>query len=124
MQDSKWLTTTIAKYPTLDVKLIKEAYSFAENFPETPIPYAESTFSLGLTMAGILLELNTDSELIAAAIAYPKVYYNKIPPELVTEQLNYVIYKLISGVERMEIIHDVTQSPNHHTPSKQVENLA
>lgn len=120
-----WIASAKQHASNLNIELLTKACLFAENITDqTKVPFAESSLSEGLTMATKLLELNCDSETLAAAITYPGIYYNRIAFELVDEKLGQRIHKLVAGAQRMEAIHDISQLAGQaHASTKQVENL-
>jgi GTP pyrophosphokinase len=118
-----WLEQASKQHPGLDLELIKLACDFAQELSEDAIsPYTTSTLDQGLKMASLLLDLNCDTQTLAAAIAYPGVYYAHPNRETVRQKLTPQVSKLIHGVTRMEAIHDMHKESETLNP-QQVDNL-
>lgn len=119
----EWLEQAARQHPTMDLTLIHTACLFA--FPlseQANSPYTTSTLDQGLKMATLLLDLNCDTITLAAAIAYPSIYYTHPNREKVRQSLTPRVSKLIYGATRMEAIHDMHR---HSTKlnSQQIDNL-
>lgn len=118
-----WLDDATKRHPGLDFGLVSKACHFALPLSEqASSPYTTSTLDQGLKMASLLLDLNCDTVTLAAAIAYPSVYYTHPNREKVRQALTPQVSKLIYGATKMEAIHDMhrdTASLNN----QQVDNL-
>lgn len=120
---SQWLESVAKQHPDADLSLLKTACGFAETLGEDAIsPYTTSTLDQGLKMAALLLDLNCDMPTLAAAVAYPAVYYAHPNREHVRQTLTPPVSKLIQGAIRMEAIHDMHRSSDALN-SQQLDNL-
>lgn len=119
----EWLEKIKKNEKIIDINLITQAYQFAEKF-NGKLPFAESALTQGIAMAETLYDLKSDSQTIAAAIIYPSFYYFHPAKETIINQFNPVINKLLLGAERMEAIHQVTDSNIDYSQQKQqMDNL-
>lgn len=119
----QWLADVAQKYPHLDPELLTTTCEFITPLSEQATsPYTTSTLDQGLKMASLLLDLNCDTATIAAAIAYPSIYYSQPNRDLVSQTLTPQVCKLVYGVTRMEAIHDMHRSSDTLN-SQQVDNL-
>jgi GTP pyrophosphokinase len=74
-----------------------------------------------LTMADILLDLMLDEDTICAALLYNSVYYTELSLNVVEEQLNRNVSKLLRGALRMNHISSFTTVKN--VKQNQLENF-
>lgn len=103
-----WLSQVTTQDSSLDLGALKLACDYARSLSATTAsPYKTSTLEQGLNMASLLAELNCDTTTLAAAIAYPAVYYSQPQKEKVRETLGPSVAKLIYGAIRMEAIHEM-----------------
>lgn len=109
-----WLETLASRAPDLPKAALEQSCQFVESFEPIKIPYASSAMNQGLIMADALLELNCDTNTLAAAIAYPTVYYHHPKPEALREALGNTVYKLLTGALRLEAIHDLHKKSHNH----------
>lgn len=126
MQDTS-LTTWFSladRFPSdVDRDLIKKSYEYAEKLSLTAAsPYTTSTLDQGLKMARLLSEIQCDPQTLAAAIAYPSVYYAQPNKERVTQTLSLPVSKLIYGATRMEAIHNMHRQSTALN-QQQIDNL-
>lgn len=121
----EWLLKAKELAPNLHYDMIEKACEFAENWINPkPTPYASSALNEGLLMADYLIELDCDSNTLAAAIVYPTVYYNQPSAEIIKEQLNGSIYKLLTGALRMEAIQSMRNTYlNTEQKEQQIDNV-
>lgn len=66
--------------------------------------YGQPCIEQGLEMAQIILNLELDSEAVAAAILMSSVQHTKLTPETVSEKIGENVTKLIRGVQQMDAI--------------------
>ena len=107
---NQWLTEVEKLSPQLNFNLLISALQLIEAYQEDEIPLADSPASQGLVMAEALLELNCDSQTIAAALLYPSFYHHKLKRDMINRKLNHNISKLLQGAARMETINDFRRS--------------
>ncbi len=67
-----------------------------------------STFSAGLDMAEILVELQLDKDSLIAAVLYRSVRENKLSLKEVKKQFGKIVAKLIDGVLKMAAISSIS----------------
>lgn len=78
----------------------------------------------GLAMANTLLPLNCDANTIAASILYPSIAARPTLCKPLLETLDKSLFKLISGVLKMETIHQVHRENDRITGQQnQIDNL-
>ncbi len=114
-----WLQHLIDQRGPQDIKLLQTANdlnSKIEN-PETRTRCNKE----GLAMAGILLELELDTEALAAGLLYPAFHSGEIGLDHLAEQMGESIAKLLRGVHQMNALDTLlaTQNKAH----AQLENL-
>ena len=107
--ENTWLDI-FKKNTKYDIVLIKNAYLFAQsNTNKNFALYSNDSFKFGLSMADILISLNCDSHVIAAAILYPVLFLNAecdtTLKEKIENHFDQAVVKLIFGALRMEAIH-------------------
>lgn len=103
-----WLLDLEAKNPNLNHGLIRSACLLSQIAGiEMPTESGESCLQQGLAMAEILVDLDVDSDTIAAAIIYDSVQYAELSIEDVEEHISKNIAKLVEGVERMNAISNM-----------------
>ncbi len=118
-----WLESVTTHYPTLDHTLLRTACEYAQSLSiNATSPYTTSTLDQGLKMASLLFDLNCDTTTLAAAIAYPSVYYTQPNREHVKQALTPAVSKLVYGVTRMEAIHDMHRG-SEKLNIQQIDNL-
>ncbi|OGT39440.1 MAG: hypothetical protein A3E81_05950 [Gammaproteobacteria bacterium RIFCSPHIGHO2_12_FULL_36_30] len=104
--------------------LIKNACIFACKNEKTNTPFSLSTLTQGLAMADVLLTLQSDDYIIAAAILYPAIFYNAALTEKLNETTDKTICKLITGAMQMDIIHSAYSDKSEKTGQQnQIDNL-
>lgn len=112
---------------TYDLELIKNACLFATQHEQNNTPFSVSTLKQGLLMADVLLSLHCDTFAIAAAIAYPCIYYQQTLTEKLHEHLDKTVCKIIKGALQMEIVHQVQTDKNEKDRAtgqqNQIDNL-
>lgn len=103
-----WLSLLEINNPKLNLDLIRSA-CFLSHIAgnEMPTESGESCLQQGLAMAEILVDLDVDSETIAAAIIIDSVQYGELTIEDIAEHLGDNIAKLVVGVERMNAISNM-----------------
>lgn len=78
----------------------------------------------GLELASVLRELYCDNITIAAGIIYPSILQKPALLEKLSQQFNASIYKIISGVFQMNIIHTIhTENVKITAQQNQIDNL-
>lgn len=116
---ASWLNAVTAKRNAADAKLIRHACVLSQLAgADKPTASNVSCLQQGLAMAEMLLDLQLDSETIAAAIVYSSVQYAELSIEDVQEHLGQNVAKLIRGVAQMEAMRSMHSQ--HHT---QLENV-
>ena len=126
MQDTA-LTTWLSladRFPSDgDRDLLKKSYDYAANLSETAVsPYTTSTLDQGLKMALLLANIQCDAQTLAAAIAYPSIYYAHPSKDKVMQTLSPAVTKLIYGAARMEAIHNIHRQSSALN-QQQIDNL-
>lgn len=118
-----WLAEVERRHPKINLEPLQRACHYAESLSrDATSPYTTSTFDQGLKMASLLLDLNCDSLTLAAAIAYPSIYYAHPNREKVKQALSASVSKLIYGATKMEAIHDMHRGSDMLN-SQQIDNL-
>ncbi len=103
-----WLLALETEHTNLDHALIRSACLLSQIAGmDMPTESGESCLQQGLAMAEILVDLDVDSETIAAAIIYDSVQYAELSIEDVEEHISLNIAKLVEGVERMNAISNM-----------------
>lgn len=114
-----WLSDIARKRSAADTKLIRHACVLSQLAgADKPTSSNVSCLQQGLAMAEMLLDLQLDSETIAAALVYSSVQYAELSLEDVQEHLGKNITKLIRGVAQMEAMRSLHSQ--HHS---QLENV-
>lgn len=114
-----WLNAVAAKRSAADTQLIRHACVLSQLAgADKPTTNNVSCLQQGLAMAEMLLDLNLDSETIAAALVYSSVHYAELTIEDVQEHLGKNIAKLVRGVAQMEAMRSLHS--HHHA---QLENI-
>jgi len=115
-----WLENAKQQSDHIDLDLLSRACVFTENLNEKVTPrFATSVLDQGLEMAKQLLEFHVDNETLAAAIAYPAVYYGNVSRVVIEKQLGKNIYKMLKSAQHIEAIQPMAQI----TSSKRADNL-
>ncbi len=117
-----WLQYAATKCKAQDWHLIRHASALSQlTGEEQPTLTGVSCLQQGLTMAEILLDLQLDSETIAAALVYNNVHYGDLNLEDVREHLGEQAATLIHGTIQMDAIRSIPglSSENH----EQLENV-
>ena len=118
-----WLSLADRFPSEADRDLLKKSYDYAEKLSETAVsPYTTSTLDQGLKMALLLANIQCDAATLAAAIAYPSIYYAHPSKDKVTQTLSPSVTKLIYGAVRMEAIHNIHRQSNALN-QQQIDNL-
>lgn len=118
-----WLEQVALHYPQIEKSTLETAIKYTQTLSKSAAsPYTSSTLEQGLRMAKLLLELNCDSDTIAASIAYPSIYYAQPNRDKVNQALTVNVSKLIYGATRMEAIHDMHNRADTLN-QQQVDNL-
>lgn len=97
----RWLNLITRHHKNLDITFIEKACNFAEKNEDD---------TQGIQIGQILLELNCDHQTIAAGILYPTFYHRPTTKDSILHQFDAEIYKLLSGVKRMESIHAISKN--------------
>lgn len=115
-----WLDQAKQQLDRIDLDLMTNACAFAESLNEKAKPrYADNVLNEGLEMAKQLLAFHADNETLAAAIAYPAVYYSDVSRDTIEKQLGKNIYKMLKSAQDIEALQPMAQI----TSSKKVDNL-
>ncbi len=114
-----WLTEFKTQHKT-STDLLEKACDILHHAEPKPIPYAESSIALGLSITRILAELNCDQATLVSALIYPSVHYNVIKID-VAKTFNPQIEKLTQGVIRLEALHNIHR--NLTAKGKQIDNF-
>lgn len=126
MQDTSlttWLSLADRFSSDEDRDLLKKSYEYAEKLSLTAAsPYTTSTLDQGLKMASLLSDIQCDAQTLAAAIAYPSIYYAQPNKERATQTLSLPVSKLIYGAARMEAIHNMHRQSTALN-QQQIDNL-
>lgn len=118
-----WLNELEQKNPQLNHDLIRNACLLSQIAGmEMPTESGESCLQQGLAMAEILVDLDIDSETIAAAVVYDSVQYAELTIEDVEEHLGSKLAKLVSGVERMNAVNNLRGMSRMHNRN-QIDNI-
>lgn len=103
-----WLADLEARYPKFNHQLIRNACFLSQLAGrETTTESGESCLQQGLAMAEILIDLDVDSETLAAAVVYDSLQYGELTLEDIEEHLGPKLAKLVAGVERMNAISNL-----------------
>jgi GTP pyrophosphokinase len=91
-----WIKRIMSRRTTQDENLIHKAYDLA----------AKNDFSQqGLSVAEILDDLGLDTASLAAGIVYESYHRAKINASEIKDNLGSDIYKLVLGVQEMDLVH-------------------
>lgn len=115
-----WLMTLAQKEPRRSLSLIQNACTLA-HLTEGELGIA--CLQQGLAMADVLIDLEIDSESIAAAIIYPTVHDTDLSLEDVEEQLGSVVAKLVRGMERMGVLSSSRTASGGSKSVHQLDNI-
>lgn len=119
-----WLAKIEQNYPKFNIQLIRNACLLSQLAGlEMPTESGESCLQQGLAIAEILVDLDVDTETIAAAIIYDSVQYAELSLEDVEEHLGPKIAKLVAGVERMNAISNMRGLASPHQGRHQIDNI-
>lgn len=114
-----WLQHLMEIRGPQDLKLLQTANDLNSKIsnPETK----DRCIKEGLAMAGILLELELDTEALAAGLLYPAIHLGEIAFDHLAEHMGESIAKLLRGVQQMNALDTLlaTQNKGH----AQLENL-
>lgn len=114
-----WLQHVKAIRSESDIHLLQTAYDLnASILNEQDREYC---LTQGLAMAIILLELDIDSESLAAALVQPAIEQDELSLDLVAEKLGESTAKLLRGVRQMSALN--TLLSDSAKPHAQLENL-
>ncbi|MBY0544987.1 MAG: bifunctional (p)ppGpp synthetase/guanosine-3',5'-bis(diphosphate) 3'-pyrophosphohydrolase [Gammaproteobacteria bacterium] len=116
----QWLSTLSHNFPSHYVESISKGIHFLLNTHQKI--QDDKLFLQSLSMAEILVDLQTDPETIVAALLSSYVQMKQLSLEEVSEALGDVISKLIAGMLRMDIIH-VTASIDAKEKRQNLDNL-
>lgn len=83
----------------------------------------QSCFSLGLTMADLLLGLGLDKEVLSAAILYTTVRHGGLEQQDITEQLDESVTKLIHGTMKMDAVNELHSQVQATESHPRVDNI-
>lgn len=118
-----WLVRLEEKKPNLNHQLIRNACLLSQLAGiEMPTESGESCLQQGLAMAEILVDLDVDSETIAAAVIYDSVQYAELTIEDINEHLGSKLAKLVNGVDRMNAIGNM-RGMNRINSRHQIDNI-
>lgn len=114
-----WLEHVSTSRSARDIALLQSAHTLNNTIANESV--RQSCFAQGLAMAAILLELELDSEALAATLIYPAVQKREISLDNVAETLGESISKLLRGVLQMNALN--TLQTGNSRPQAQLENL-
>jgi len=116
----EWIRQAKSQLEKIDIDLLTRACIFSESAEEkVEAHFGNTVLEQGLSIASELLELNCDNETLAAAIAYPAVYYGQLNKEAIEKQLGSNVHKLLTSAQRIESV----QRTLENTSQKQPDNL-
>ena len=119
----QWLKAITETYVHLDkARLEKTIHTITALSHDAVSPYTLSTLAQGQHMASLLLELQPDTDVVAAALAYPTVFYAQPDMEMVTNALGQSTTKLIESTIRMESLHTLQRQQQAHS-DQQIDNF-
>lgn len=116
---STWLQHVKAIRSDRDVTLMQTAHDLNNSIIDEKI--REMCITQGLAMAIVLLELELDSDTMAAALIHPAIVQGEITLDFVAEQLGEGIAKLLRAVQQMSALNTLMKSTTK--PQAQLENL-
>jgi GTP pyrophosphokinase len=115
LDPTAWLESLEANTENMDV--LRHACTLAQLTGEDHLtPSGETCLQKGLRMAEILVDLDVDSETLAAAVVYDTFRYTDLSLEDVETQLGKAVARLVLGVKRMNL------AGSHVAPHHQAEN--
>ncbi len=82
-----------------------------------------SCLQQGLTMADLLADLEVDKETLAAAIIFESVHYAELSLEDIEEQLGSPVAKLVTGIEKMSAMHNLSGINKYPQNKHQIDNV-
>ncbi|MBN1684590.1 MAG: bifunctional (p)ppGpp synthetase/guanosine-3',5'-bis(diphosphate) 3'-pyrophosphohydrolase [Gammaproteobacteria bacterium] len=85
-------------------------------------PYGITCFEQGLEIAEILINLNFDTETIAAGLIYSAVTYTDLTIDDVKIQLGSPVANLVQGVQQMDVISNLGSEQRLHN-RQQIDNI-
>lgn len=106
----QWLERLAKKESRHDLLLIEHTCLFASQHEESNTPYSLSTLTQGLAMADVMVALHADSYAVAAAIAYPAIFFDASLKEVMLLHLDKTLCKIITGALQMDAVHQVQLS--------------
>ena len=114
-----WLQHLIDQRGKQDIKLLQCAHDLNSKIDNHEI--RSRCIKEGLAMAGILLELELDTEALTAALLYPAVHSGEIELDHIAEQIGESVVKLLRGVQQMNALDTLLAAQNK--AHAQLENL-
>jgi GTP pyrophosphokinase len=111
-----WLQHIIEKHALSRIELIKKAAQLTQTASQGLTTfYGQPCLEQGLEMAEILLDLKIDEDAIAASIIANSVNDTHLKVEMIKEQLNEPIAKLINGIKQTNIINTLQNKTRDNT---------
>lgn len=121
IDSESWIDTLKPRYHQLT--LIRHACTLADLAgTEHKTLTGQSCLQAGLAMAEILLDLEVDTETLAAAIIYDTVRYTDISLDDVEAQLGKKTAQLVLGVQRMDAVN-LVRYEEQNAIHQQMDNL-
>ncbi len=115
-----WLADLTHKFPTRYIDLIRNGLEFVFKLHHKIAD--KHVLIQSLSMAEILVDLQTDPETVIAALLCGYVQTKHLSLEQITEQFGTIIPKLITGMLRMDAIH-ITASNDAAEKRENLDNL-
>lgn len=120
----QWLQLVASKGYLHDLLLLRNACTLSQlSGQEHATETGESCLQQGLAMADVLADLEVDQETLAAAIIFVSVHYAELSLEDVEEQLGIHVARLVSGVEKMSAISNMSAVDKYPQHKYQIDNL-
>lgn len=120
----QWLHQIGSKGYLQDLDLLRSACNLSQlSGSDHATETGESCFHQGLAVADVLSDLEVDQETLAAAIIYESVHYSELTLDVVEEQLNPNIARLVQGVERMNAISGLQALNKFPQNKQQLDNI-
>lgn len=120
----QWLQNIAAKCQFQDLELLRSACNLAYLAgQEHAIETGESCLQHGLAMANVLAELEADQATLAAGLLYTSAHHAELSLEDIAEQLSPEVEHLVSGVEKMSTLSQISTDFPELQTKQQVDNM-
>lgn len=107
----KWINDLQNSFPEAKTELLEKAFKFAETSAKGLTTfYGQSCLEQGLEMAATMLELNLDSESVAAALLLSSIRTASVPQPLIEKELGSPIATLVLNVLQMNSLDSLIKT--------------